>query len=129
MSCDACHPDGGDGGVFYAKNHPQRLYRSPALRDARETPPYFFPAAFPSLEVTAAVVLRRNRFENPVPTRREIEALAAFQRAIVALPNPNAGARGEWADEMVLPDGRRGSPKRGVTLFENKAGCATRECH
>ncbi len=129
MSCEACHPDGHDDGVFYAKDHPQRIYRSPSLRGARETPPYFFPAGFPSLELTSAVVLRRNRFSNPLPTPVEIEALTAYQRTIISLPNPNVGPSGALPQELGLPDGRKGDPRRGLSLFEGKAGCSSIECH
>ena len=127
MSCDACHPGGHDDGVFFAKTHPLRFYRATTLRDVRETPPYFFPAGFPSLEVTASAVLGRNRFHNPDPSGEEIAALALYQRTIAALPNPFVDASGALPERLALPDGRAGSPRAGLALFEGKAGC--RECH
>jgi DNA-binding beta-propeller fold protein YncE len=129
MSCDGCHPDGHDGGVFFAKDHPQRIYRANTLRGVRETPPYFFPAEFPTLELTAQVVLARNRLFNPPPDANEVAALALFQRTVAPLPNPHLGPRGAPPAELALPDGRRGSPRRGLLLFEGKAGCSARECH
>ena len=127
MSCDACHPGGHDDGVFFAKTHPLRFYRSTTLRDVRETPPYFFPAGFPSLEVTASAVLGRNRFHNPDPSGEEIAALALYQRTIAALPNPYIDASGALPERLGLPDGRIGNPRLGLALFEGKAAC--KECH
>ena len=129
MTCDACHPDGHDDGLIFEKTHPQRLYRSVSLRSVRETPPYFFPAGFPTLEMTADVVLGRNRLGNPAPTLEEIAALTAYQKGIVALPNPNLGERGELPTQSILPDSKRGNPRRGLQLFEGKAGCSASACH
>jgi hypothetical protein len=129
ISCDACHPDGHDDGVFFEKTHPQRIYRASSLRSARETPPYFFPGAFPTLEMTSEIVLGRNRLGNAAPTADEISALTAFQKGMVALPNPYRGARGELPTHITLPDGHAGDPRRGLMLFEGKAGCATAACH
>ncbi len=127
MSCDACHPGGHDDGVFYAKTHPLRFYRSPTLRAIRETPPYFFPGGFPTLEVTGHVVMGRNRLHNPDPTQAEVRALSIYQAALTPLPNPNLNADGSLPETVTLPDGRAGNPRKGLTTFETKAGC--RLCH
>lgn len=127
MSCDACHPGGHDDGVFYAKTHPLRFYRSSTLRAIRETPPYFFPGGFPSLEVTGHVVMGRNRLHNPDPTQAEVRALSIYQAALTPLPNPFLNADGSLPEKVTLPDGRAGNPRKGLATFETKAGC--RLCH
>src|SRR5262249_42508103 len=53
MSCDACHMDGHTEGIFFAKTHPMRIYRSPTILGSRDTPPYFTPASTFSLAQTA----------------------------------------------------------------------------
>ena len=128
MSCDACHPEGHDGGILYEKTHPLHIYRVPTLRGVRETAPYFTPRLLPSLRATARSVLGRNRFHNPNPSVAEIDALALYQETITPLPNPYlAVAHGGWPPEITLPDGTTGSPLAGMRLFEGKAGCIA--CH
>lgn len=127
MSCDACHPEGHDGGILYEKTHPLHIYRVPTLRGVRETAPYFTPRLLPSLRETVRVVLARNRFGNPQPTDGEIAALALYQATITPLPNPYLAAHGGFPSAITLPDGTTGSPLAGMRLFEGKAGCIG--CH
>jgi hypothetical protein len=127
MSCDASHPEGHDGGIFYEKTHPLHIYRVPTLRGIRESAPYFTPRLLPSLRATARSVLGRNRFGNPKPSDAEIDALALYQETITPLPNPYLAAHGRLPPEITLPDGVTGSPLAGMRLFEGKAGCIA--CH
>lgn len=127
MSCDACHPEGHGEGVLFEKTTPLRIYRSPTVRGSRETPPYFTPASTRTLEETAHVVGGRNRFQNAELTRAEVEALTLFTSLIPTLPNPFVGADGAPVETLTLPDGRVGSPRRGLALFEGRADCA--RCH
>lgn len=128
MSCDACHPDGHDGGVLFTKGQPMHIYRSPSLRSARESPPYFTPAQFPSLEYTAQRVLGRNRFHKPDPTPVEARALGLYQSTLTAPPSPyRHRASGAIPTRIDLPDGRLGSPRQGLALFEGKGECV--RCH
>ena len=127
MSCDACHPEGHDGGILYEKTHPLHIYRVPSLRGVRETAPYFTPRLLPSLHDTARIVLARNRFGNPKPTAAEIAALTLYQKTITPLPNPYLAAHGGFPPEITMPDGTTGSPLAGMRLFEGKAGCIA--CH
>lgn len=127
MSCDACHPEGHNEGVLFEKTQPLRVYRSTTVRGSRETPPYFTPASTHSMGETARVVGGRNRFHNPDPTVEEIEALTLFASLIPTLPNPFVGEDGAPVETLALPDGHQGHPRRGLALFEGKAGCAG--CH
>jgi DNA-binding beta-propeller fold protein YncE len=127
MSCDACHLEGHGEGVLFEKTHPLRIYRSTTVRGSRETPPYFTPASTASMGETAKVVGARNRFHNPDPSDAEIEALALYASLIPTLPNPFVGDDGAPVEELRLPDGKLGHPRRGLPLFEGTAGCA--ECH
>ncbi len=127
MSCDACHPDGHTEGVLFEKTMPLRIYRSTTVRGSRETPPYFTPASTRSMGETAKVVGSRNRFHNPDPEPAEIEALTLYASLLTTLPNPFVGADGAPTETLALPDGRVGSPRRGLTLFEGKADCL--RCH
>lgn len=129
MSCDACHVEGHNDGILFEKTHPLRIYRVPTLRDARETPPYFFPTKLVSLEQTAQIVTGRNRYHNPDPTRDEVNALAAYQEGLVAPPNPFVLRNGALSRALRLPDGRVGDAVRGLALFEGKAGCSASACH
>lgn len=127
MTCDACHVEGHTEGVFFEKTSPMRVYRSPTLRGSRETPPYFTPASTRSLGETADVVGGRNRYHNPDPTPQEVDALALYVALLPTLPNPFVGDDGAPRTALTLPDGATGNPRRGLALFEGKAGCA--ECH
>lgn len=127
MSCDACHIDGHGEGVLFEKTMPLRIYRSTTVRGSRETPPYFTPASTRSMGETAKVVGGRNRFHNPDPTPTEIEALTLYASLIPTLPNPFVGVDGAPVESLALPDGRVGHPRKGLALFEGKAGCL--ECH
>lgn len=127
MSCDACHLEGHGEGVLFEKTMPLRIYRSTTVRGSRETPPYFTPASTASMGETAKVVGTRNRYQNPVMSPDEIEALTLYASLIPTLPNPFVDASGAPAETLALPDGASGSPRRGLALFEGKAGCA--ECH
>ncbi len=127
MSCDACHLEGHDEGVLFEKTRPLRIYRSPTVRGARETPPYFTPASTFSLEQTVITVGNRNRYFNPRLTPDEVRRLALFTRSMSLLPNPFVGRDGAPPREVELPDGRHGNARAGLALFEGKTGCAT--CH
>jgi mono/diheme cytochrome c family protein len=147
MSCDACHVGGREGGLLFAKGEPMHIYRSPTLLSIAESPPYFTPAMIPSLAATAEVVLGRNRYHNPDPSRLEIRALGLYQAALVEPPNPFRGSAGELPPSLPAPaavggpgdDGGggaerppaeprdAGSPTRGLALFEGKGRCA--DCH
>lgn len=127
MSCDACHLEGHGEGVLFEKTMPLRIYRSTTVRGSRETPPYFTPASTHSMGETAKVVGTRNRFQNPVMTPEEIEALTLYSSLIPTLPNPFVEQSGALAESLTLPDGKTGSPRRGLALFEGKADCA--RCH
>ena len=127
MSCDACHVEGGPGGVLFSKTHPLRIYRSPSILGSRETPPYFNPASTFSLEQTAHMVGDRNRFHNPELLQVEITELAAYSGLLAFTPNPFVGAGGELPSSLDLPDGATGNPRRGQGLFAGKASCQA--CH
>ncbi len=127
MSCDACHVEGGPGGVLFAKTHPLRIYRSPSVLGSGETPPYFNPASTFSLEQTAHQVGDRNRFHNPELTQSEIDELAGYTRLLAFPPNPFVGEAGEPPEKLELPDGSSGNPRRGQGLFMGKASCQA--CH
>lgn len=127
MTCDTCHFEGHTEGVFFEKTTPMRIYRSTTVRGSRETPPYFTPASTHSLGQTADFVGARNRYHNPDPTPEEVDALALYSSLLPTLPNPFVGPDGAPPETLTLPDGRVGHPKRGLALFEGKAGCA--ECH
>lgn len=127
MTCDACHLEGHGEGVLFEKTMPLRIYRSTTVRGSRETPPYFTPASTHSMGETSKVVGSRNRFQNPVMSPEEIEALTLFTSLIPTLPNPFVGDDGAPVEQLTLPDGKSGSPRRGLMLFEGKAGCAS--CH
>ena len=127
MSCDACHLEGHGEGVLFEKTMPLRIYRSTTVRGSRETPPYFTPASTQSMGETAKIVGARNRFHNPDPTATEIEALTIYASLIPTLPNPFVGGDGAPEETLVLPDGHTGQPRKGLELFEGRAGCAS--CH
>jgi DNA-binding beta-propeller fold protein YncE len=127
MSCDACHLEGHGEGVLFEKTRPLRIYRSPTVRGTRETPPYFTPASAFTLEQTIITVGDRNRFFNPRLDHDEVRRLALFTSAVSLLPNPFVGADGAPPPSLALPDGRTGSPRAGMRLFEGKAACAG--CH
>lgn len=127
MSCDACHFEGHTEGVFFEKTKPMRIYRSTTVRGSRLTPPYFTPASTRSLGETAEFVGARNRFHNPSPTPEEVDALALFSGLIPTLPNPFVGPDGAPLERLTLPDGSEGNPRKGLTIFETKAGCLA--CH
>ncbi len=88
MTCDTCHPDGHTGGILFEKTVPMRIYRSTTVRGSLETPPYFTPASQKSLGDTAAFVMTRNRFQNPVPTPAELDDVVGYNAAIPTLPRP-----------------------------------------
>lgn len=129
MTCDTCHPEGHSGGIMFTKGRPIRIYRGHTVRSIRESPPYFTPSRLPSIKRTMTDVLARNRFHNPDPTAQEIQRGTEFVGSIAAPPNPYYRKDGSLPEEVVFPDSRRGSPARGLALFEGKAGCAKRECH
>jgi len=127
ITCDGCHVEGHTGGVFYEKAQPNRIYRSTTLRGSRDTPPYFTPAGHASLVETARYVGARNRFQNPVPSPAEVEALALFNSLLVTPPNPYRRVDGAPLERVELPEGGVGRPARGRALFEGKGACVT--CH
>jgi hypothetical protein len=127
MSCDSCHPEGHDEGVLFEKTHPLRIYRSPTVRGARETPPYFTPASTRSLAETARMVGDRNRYMNPTLTESEVRQLTLFSATVTNLPNPYRGPDGAPPAAVALPGGGTGRPLEGRRLFDGKADCA--RCH
>lgn len=127
MNCDSCHVEGHTGGVLFEKTRPLRIYRSPTVRGSRETPPFFTPASTHSMGETAKVVGGRNRYHNPDPTPKEIEALTLFSSCLPTLPNPFVGADGAPLEALLLPDGRVGNARKGLELFYGKADCV--RCH
>ena len=127
MSCDACHYEGRAEGLLFTKGRPMHIYRVPSLLGIADSPPYFTPAMFPSLSYTAKFVLGRNRFHHPDPLRREVMALALYQRTLVAPPNPYLGADGAPPASIRLPDGHLGDPWAGARIFEGPGGCT--HCH
>ncbi len=127
MTCDTCHLDGHTESILFEKTKPLRIYRSTTIRGSRETPPHFTPAAHWSVGETVKVVGGRNRYHNPDLTPDEIEALTLYASGVVTLPNPFVGADGAPVETLTLPDGKKGHPRQGMSLFEGKAGCA--ECH
>ncbi len=127
MSCDACHPEGHTGGVFFEKTRPMRIYRSTTVLGSRDTPPYFTPASTHSLAETMRTVGSRNRFHKPALTETEVEALTLYVSLLPTPPNPFRDAHGVPLETVELPDGRRGSPARGREIFEGKGGCTG--CH
>lgn len=129
MTCDTCHPEGHSGGIMFSKGRPIRIYRAPTCRAIRESPPYFTPSRLPSIKRTIIDVLARNRFQNPPPTEEEVSSATEYVGSIAVPPNPFHEADGSLPAELLLPDGTRGRPVRGLALFEGKAGCATDRCH
>jgi DNA-binding beta-propeller fold protein YncE len=127
MSCDACHVEGHTGGIFFEKTMPMRIYRSTTVRGSRETPPYFTPASTHSMGETSKVVGGRNRYHNPDPSPKEIDALTQFSSCIPLLPNPFVGEDGAPVESLALPDGKVGHPRAGLELFYGKADCV--RCH
>jgi len=127
MSCDACHLEGHDEGILFEKTHPLRIYRSPTIRGARETPPYFNPASIHSMAQTARVVGDRNRYFNPPLTESEVRQLALYSATFTPLPNPYLGSDGAPPTSVTLPSGGTGNPRAGLGLFEGKADCV--RCH
>jgi hypothetical protein len=127
MSCDSCHLEGHDEGIFFEKTHPLRIYRSPTVRGTRETPPYFTPASTRSLAETARMVGDRNRYLNPTLTEAEVRQLTLFSATVTDLPNPYRGPDGAPPATVALPGGGTGRPLEGRRLFEGKADCA--RCH
>lgn len=126
ITCEGCHLEGHGEGVFFAKTHPLRVYRSPSLRGAKDTPPYFTPASTHSLAQTSAVVGNRNRLFRLRLTPREIDALTTFTGAITLLPNPSRDERGAPPTSLPLPWGGEGDPRHGAQVFDAQ-GCA--RCH
>lgn len=127
VTCDSCHPDGHTGGVLFEKTTPMRIYRSTTVRGSLETPPYFTPASTHSMGETCEFVMTRNRFSNPVPSVNELDDVTLYSSAIVTWPNPFADESGAPPEELTLPDGQVSHPRKGLALFEGKAGCAG--CH
>jgi len=127
MSCDACHLEGHGEGVLFEKTRPLRIYRSPTVRGTRETPPYFTPASTFTVEQTVTTVGDRNRYFNPRLDNEEIRRLSLFTNTLSLLPNPFVGPGGAPPATLLLPDGRTGNPRAGMSLFEGKAACAS--CH
>ncbi|MCB9617282.1 MAG: MtsA protein [Sandaracinus sp.] len=126
MTCDGCHHEGDGDGLLFTKGDPMHVYRSPSLWQARQTPPFFTPALFPSLAFTSSFVLERNRFHDAVPSELEVAALTRFQETVTAPPSPHRRADGGFPRTLTLPDGRRGDPTRGLALF-GRFECAS--CH
>jgi hypothetical protein len=131
MTCDTCHPEGHDGGLLFTKGFPMQIHRSPNIRTAAHSAPYFTPALLPSLATMADHVLGRNRFENPHPAPAEVRALTEYTLALVPPPSPWRAAerRGAWPERVSLPDGATGEPRKGLGLFMGRAGCAEGRCH
>lgn len=129
ITCDACHPDGKDGGLLYTKGDPAQIYRSPNIRGSEFTAPHFTPAKYDSLATSLRVVLMRARSGNPPITRQEIATLTEYVMAMPPPPNPYRGPRGELPRELRLPDGKRGDAVAGLALFEGKGGCSESTCH
>lgn len=127
MSCDACHPSGHTGGVMFEKTKPLRIYRSPTVRNARDTPPYFTPASTKSLAETAKVVGSRNRFHAPDLTDAEVDALTTYTAAVLLTPNPSVREAKGLPATVTLPDGRVGRPREGAKWFLTEGQCAG--CH
>jgi hypothetical protein len=127
MNCDACHLEGHTGGVLFEKTMPLRIYRSNTVRGSRETPPYFTPASTHSMGETAKMVGGRNRYHNPDPTPKEIEALTLFSSCLPTFPNPFVGDDGAPVEALALPGGKVGNPRHGLSLFYGKADCV--RCH
>lgn len=126
MSCDACHPGGGSGGMLFEKTHPLRIYRSTSILGSAESAPYFTPASNQNLEDTNRMVGGRNRFHNPDPSNEEIALLTLFTSLIPTPPNPFVDDAGMPRERVTMPDGRTGNARHGVSVFE-KAAC--RACH
>lgn len=129
MTCDTCHPSGHAGGMLFTKGRPIRIYRSPSIRAARESPPFFTPTKLESLYDMSRQVLARNRYENPVPTRLEKRALTLYSTLFPTPPNPYRGPRGERPETLALPDGGSGRPAEGRRIFHGKGACASAQCH
>jgi hypothetical protein len=127
VTCDACHPDGHTGGLMFEKTSPLRIYRTNTVRGSLETAPYFTPASTFSIGQTAKFVMDRNRYSNPTPTVEELEDLTRYTSAVTTLPNPFADELGALPMQLALPDGHLSHPRKGLLLFEGKAGCSG--CH
>lgn len=127
ITCEACHVEGHTGGIFFAKTHPLRIYRSPTLRGVKDTPPYFNPESTKSLSGTVRLVGNRNRFHRLPFTPKEIDALTTYAGGITVPPNPFRGDSGAPPKRMALPWGKSGVPAKGLALFKGMAGCV--RCH
>lgn len=124
MSCDHCHMEGHNEGVFFTKTGMMRIWRATTNRGVRDVPPYFNPPAHPTIENTVAFVGSRNRFQNPRMADDEIRYLSTFVRGYTTLPNPFRDQAGGLVDTLDLGEGRKGTPRKGRVLFEARcAGC------
>jgi hypothetical protein len=127
MTCEACHLEGHTGGLLFTQPHPLRIYRSTTLLGSRETAPYFVPESAFSLEQASRELGSRSRNHNPNLTEEEVRDLALYVATLPTPPNPFVGTDGAPLEQLELPDGAKGHPRLGLTLFEGKAQCST--CH
>ena len=125
MSCDSCHVDGHTEGVLFTKTHPLRIYRSPTLRDARDTPPYFTPMSTLTLADTSKKVGDRNRYHNPDLDPHELAVLTEYTASLTLEPNPWVGMDGAPREDVHLPNGRTANARQGIRVFGGS--CAA--CH
>jgi mono/diheme cytochrome c family protein len=125
MSCDVCHLEGHGDGVFFTKTHMERIWRSPTVRGARDTPPYFNPPAHATLADTVSYVGSNNRFQNPPMSPEEVRLLTLYTAGYTTFANPYRDQDGGLLASVPLEGGRAGVPARGRRLFE--ARCAA--CH
>ena len=118
LSCATCHPEDGrvDGlnwdllndGIGNPKN-------AKSLLVSHKTPPTMALGVRENMEVAVAAGFRYIQFHEPKP--EELKAVEAYLRSLAPEPSPYLAAKGKLSDKA----------KRGKSLFEGKAGCAT--CH
>jgi hypothetical protein len=139
-SCFACHPNGHTNGSFApsADGAPLR-YDAPSLRGAGYTGPYGFKRQIPSLQAFAFTEIRSAHTEffagdppydendvegggGPSFTREELDAIAAFIRAIDFPPAPKLNAFGKLDESKATK-----LESYGQRVFFGKGRCG--DCH
>lgn len=136
-SCFLCHPNGHTNGSFVPGPDGAGLrYDAPSLRGAAFTFPYAFKRQLNSLERFIFTEIRAAHVSftwepqiqipytggGPSLTDEELDAMAAFIRAVDFPPNPKLDRFGKLKAERATA-----AELRGQEIFFGKARCA--ECH
>jgi hypothetical protein len=139
-SCFACHPNGHTNGSFVPSPDGAPLrYDAPSIRGAGYTSPFGFKRQIPSLEAFAFTEIRSAHTEfdagdppydendvegggGPSFTREELDAMAAFMRAIDFPPAPKLNAFGKLDRSKATK-----LEYEGQRIFFGRAKCGN--CH